>query len=415
MKLTPEQQIENLQRVLDVSLRLAVTTDLDLLLHTIVEASCQALRCDRATIFLYDPENDELYSRVATGMAAIRFSADRGIAGAAAKSRKVVNVIDAYADPRFNPEVDRQTGYRTRSLLTFPLVSLDGGLMGVLQAVNKLNGTFDTNDEELAHALSAQAGVALHRQYLLNESVKKQQLQRDLRIARDIQQAFLPKENPTVPGYELAGWNRPADDTGGDCYDFVPLESGKIALVVADATGHGIGPALVIAEFRALVRAMLSITEDLPRIVARVNALLSADMMEGRFVTTFIGILDPQRHRVEYCSCGQGPILLLRGDKGEWRSATEPPLGVDLGVPPDPPAAFDFLPGDALILLTDGFYEAMNAQGEQFGEERVLEILTESGHPRLVNLIDRLQAAVSAFNTTSQADDLTAVLVRRTP
>lgn len=407
------QQIENLQRVLDVSLRLAATTDLDLLLHTIVETSCQALRCDRATIFLYDRVEDELYSRVATGMAAIRFPATRGIAGAAAQSRKVVNVADAYEDPRFNAEIDRQTGYRTRSLLTFPLISLDGSLMGVLQAVNKLEGAFDTNDEELARALSAQAGVALHRQHLLNETAKKQQLQRDLRLARDIQQGFLPKTNPTAPGYEIAGWNRPADDTGGDCYDFIPLANGKIALVVADATGHGIGPALVIAEFRALVRAMLSVTDDLPGIVARVNALLSADMMDGRFVTTFFGILDPAAHRIDYCSCGQGPILFVHGGAGEWRPATEPPLGVELGLPPQPAESFTFAPGDALVLLTDGFYEAMNVRGEQFGEERILSTFVSAVQEPLTTTIDRLQAAVAEHNAGNQADDLTAVLVRR--
>lgn len=409
------QQIENLQRVLDVSLRLAATTDLDLLLHTIVETSCQALRCDRATIFLYDAAADELYSRVATGMAAIRFPAGRGIAGAAAQSRKVVNVADAYEDPRFNADIDRRTGYRTRSLLTFPLISLEGDLMGVLQAVNKLDGVFDANDEELARALSAQAGVALHRQHLLNESLKKQQLQRDLRIARDIQQAFLPKTNPNVPGYELAGWNRPADDTGGDCYDFIPLLDGKLAVILADATGHGIGPALVIAEFRALVRAMLSVTEDLPGIVSRVNALLSADMMEGRFVTTFFGILDPTAHRVDYCSCGQGPILFVRGAEGEWRMATEPPLGVDLGLPPQPAESFEFHPGDALILLTDGFYEAMNSEGEQFGEDRILDTFRATSGESLATVIDRMQSAVGEFNLGRQADDLTAVLVRRIP
>ncbi|MBL8879420.1 MAG: SpoIIE family protein phosphatase [Phycisphaerales bacterium] len=412
---TIEQQIENLQRVLDVSLRLAATTDLDLLLHTIVETSCQALRCDRATIFLYDATEDELYSRVATGMAAIRFAATRGIAGAAAQSRQVVNVADAYEDPRFNAEIDRQTGYRTRSLLTFPLISHEGGLMGVLQAVNKLEGAFDANDEELARALSAQAGVALHRQHLLNETAKKQQLQRDLRIARDIQQAFLPKENPAAPGYEIAGWNRPADDTGGDCYDFIPLSSGKIALVLADATGHGIGPALVIAEFRALVRAMLSVTNDLPGIVSRVNKLLSADMMDGRFVTTFFGILDPVAHRVDYCSCGQGPILFVRRGAGEWRPATEPPLGVDHGLPPQPAAMFSFEPGDALVLLTDGFYEAMNSRGDLFGEERVLATFSSAEREPLTTVIERLQAAVAEHNASNQTDDLTAVLVRRRP
>jgi phosphoserine phosphatase RsbU/P len=406
------RQIEKLRRILDVARQMADTTDLNALLHTIVSATCQVLDCERATIFLYEAATNELYSRVATGAEVIRFPATRGIAGTAAQQRTLVNVPDAYADPRFNPEIDKQTGFRTRNLLTFPLESYSGELMGVLQALNKVAGPFGAEDEDLARVLSAQAGVALHRWRLLEEYAEKQRMARDLEIARSIQQSLFPKEDPVVPGYEVTGWSRPADETGGDCYDFIPLDDGRLAVFLADATGHGIGSALVIAQCRALLRAMLSVATDIATVATRVNRLLAQDLHGDRFVTAFIGVLDPREHRLDYVSAGQGPILWILKAATEVRSAS----GLPLAVIADMKYAgvrLDFSPGDTLALLTDGFYEA-SAHDEQFGDDRVLEVLRQHAGQPVADIIAPLYQAVCDFTGGGvQADDLTAVLVRR--
>ena len=407
------RQIEKLRRILDVARQMAATTDLDALLGMIVQATCQVLDCERATIFLYEPESSELYSRVATGAESIRFPADLGIAGAAARDRTVVNVPDAYADQRFNPEIDKRTGFHTHNLLTFPLENLDGDLMGVLQALNKVGRPFDAQDEDLARVLSAQAGVALHRGRLLEEFAEKQRMARDLEIARTIQQALLPDKDPVIDGYEIAGWNRSADETGGDCYDFIPLERGRLAVLIADATGHGIGAALVIAQCRALVRAMLAITEDVAAAVTSVNRLLTNDLRAGSFVTAFVGILDPRRHRLEYVAAGQGPLLLLTSAGVESRGATGLPLGVIEDVQYDA-GRFDFSPNSHLVLLTDGFYEAATAEMDFFGEQRVIEFIRQNPATPLPTLIQDLYERINDFVTgRPQADDLTAVLIRR--
>jgi sigma-B regulation protein RsbU (phosphoserine phosphatase) len=408
-----DRQIENLRRVLDITRQMAVTFDLTQLLSMIVDATCQVLDCERATIFLYDRATRELTSRVATGGESIRFPSDRGIAGAAAQQRAIVNVPDAYADERFNPEIDKQTGFHTRSLLTFPLENLDGELMGVLQALNKSDGAFSAGDEELARVLSAQAGVALHRYFLLEEYAEKQRMAHDLELARDIQQALFPKRGPTIPGYEVAGWNCSADETGGDCYDFIPLDDGRHAFLLADATGHGIGAALVIAQCRSLVRAMLSVTKDLSALTARVNQILCHDLMDDRFVTAFVGVLDPQRHRLEYLAAGQGPLLFASTAGVETRSASGLPLAIleDLTLEVE---HFDFAPGATAVLLTDGFYEAADQCGAQFGEERVIGFLRENSRLPLDSLIQRLHAEICQFcRQRAQADDLTAILIRR--
>lgn len=409
------RETAQLRRILDVTRLMATTTDLDALLRVIVDTTCEVLDCERATVFLYDPERDELFSRVAKDATGIRFPADRGIAGLAAMERTVVNVPEAYADSRFNADVDRKTGFRTRNLLTFPLENLDGHLMGVLQALNKRGGPFDEDDEELAHLLSAQAGVALDRGRLLEEYADKQRIERDLDIARGIQASLFPEILPSVPGYEIAGWNKPADECGGDTYDLLKLPDGRLLIALADATGHGIGPALVIAQFHALVRGMAQLSTGIADIANAVNTVLIQDLSEERFVTAFLGILDAERHELEYVSAGQAPLVHICAKSGQVdvRASTGVPFAVIEGIQFET-NRFNFGPGDLLLLLTDGFYEAPNLRDELYGETRILEIVRREMMTPLQALIAGIHQQLEKFVAgRKQADDLTAVLVRR--
>lgn len=410
----PRIQIEKLRQVLEVTREMGATTDLDLLLHLIIAAARRVLSCERVSIFLMDHARNELYSRVTTTGEEIRFPADAGIAGAAARERRVINVPDAYADPRFNRDVDRSTGFRTTSLLTFPLENSEGGLVGVMQTLNKVGGPFDADDEDLGRVLSAQAGVALHRWFLLRAYAEKQRQDRELELAREIQQELFPDADPVVAGYQVAGWNEPADRTGGDCYDFFTLDDGRLVVLLADATGHGIGAALVIAQCRSIIRAMLSVTHDLRQIAMAVNRILCEDLADGRFVTAFLGILDASRHEMVYMSAGQGPVLFVESSGAVVsRPAEDPPLAVieDFagGV-----AKFQFSPGSTLLVATDGFFEAMNGASEQFGSHRVIEHFVAARHDDPRAFLEGLHRSVVAFSGTQrQADDLTAVIIRR--
>ena len=409
----PIRQIERLRRILDVSRGMAATVDLDSLLTMIINAARDVLDCERGTVFLYDAKTRELYSKVATGVDEIRFPADAGIAGSAAQSRRIVNVPDAYADSRFNRDVDKQTGFRTHSILSIPLENLEEQLIGVLQVLNKRGGAFDESDEDLAATLGAQAGVALHRGRLLEEYAEKQRISRDLHIARTIQQAYLPKAAPQLEGYEIAAWNRSADETGGDCYDFIPMCDGRLAVFFADATGHGIGAALIVAQCRSLLRALLSVSTDIADIAARVNDLLEQDISEGRFVTAFIGAIDSAAHRIDYVSAGQAPLLIYRDGEVETRQATALPLAVM----PDEDfeqASIEMSPGTLFVLLTDGFYEAPDPNGALFGDDRVVNMIKQHASAPVPDLITGLYERVLAFSQNArQADDLTAVLIRR--
>jgi len=405
----------DLQKVLEITRLMAATIDLDELLRLIIDRSIELLEAERATLFLYEPDAGELVSRIATGSAEIRIPADKGIAGATVHTGRTINVPDAYADERFNPEVDRQTGFRTRSILSVPLQDHQGQLVGVLQVINKRDGTFIEQDISLAETLAAQAGVLLQRARLIEHFLQKQEMERAMKIARDIQRGLLPAKSPDICGFDVAGFSEPADDTGGDTYDFLPLPDGRWMLAVADASGHGIGPALVIAETRAMLRAISIQGGEIPAVLGTANTLLTRDL-NGRFVTCFLGLLDPLASSLDYAAAGHGPLLFYNRTRDEFTEtpATALPLGILAEEDFADVVCHQFEGGDFAVITTDGFFEANGPTDEQFGVPRMLEILRRDRDLPAAEMIDHLHAAVVEFTEGQpQADDLTAIIIRR--
>jgi len=411
-----EKKVHDIQKVLEISRSLAAANDLDSLLTLIIERSMELLDAERATLFLYEPENNELVSHIAAGVDEIRVPADRGISGATVKSGSTINVPDVYAYRRFNPQVDRTTGFRTRSILSVPLWDYEASLVGVLQAVNKRGGPFGEYDITLAETLAAQAGVAIQRARLIGHYIEKQQMERAMQIARDIQQGLLPNSAPQIDGFDVAGFSAPADATGGDTYDFLPLPNGRWMIIVADASGHGVGPALVIAETRAMLRAVCLQQPDISAVLQIVNRLLIADLHEARFVTCFFALLDPPAGRMTFASAGHGPMIFYDRKADEFRqvAATTLPLGVMEQMSFDRTISHEFSSGDFAVIMTDGFFEAVNDAGDQFGIERMIKRFRRDRDLPAAEMIAGLHKAVTEFTGRSaQADDLTAIVIRR--
>jgi len=286
----------------------------------------------------------------------------------------------------------------------------------VLEVINKRSGGFGEYDISLAETLAAQAGVVIQRARLIEQYVQKQRMDKSLEIARDIQRGLLPKADPTVAGFDIAAFSEPADETGGDIYDFFPISDGRLAVVVADATGHGIGPALVIAETRAMLRALSGQTGDVPLVMGTVNDLLTEDLDSGRFVTCFLGVLNPAASCLTFASAGHGPIVFYNRDADSFAelAATAVPLGILDGVDFKDTVARKLKKGDLAVILTDGLFEAVNAAGEQFGIGRICDIIRAGRDLPAREMIARIRAAVAEWaGDLPQADDLTAVIIRR--
>jgi phosphoserine phosphatase len=405
-----------LRSVLEVTRKLSAPFDLDTMLTEVVDAAREVLDADRGTVFLYDENSNELVVRVATKLGSIRIPADKGIVGESAMSRKLINVADCYADERFNRAIDRETGYRSRCMLTIPLIGFEDTLVGVLQILNKNSGVFDEQDEFIASALAAQAAVVLHRARLIESMIATERLDREITVARDVQMGTLPKEMPKISGYGFAGAFSPTDQTGGDLYDFVPLSDERLFLLMGDATGHGIGPALSATQVRAMLRIALRLGADLDDVFVNINDQLVEDLPEDRFVTAFFGLLDAKSHTVRFHSAGQGPIMHYRAAecRYDWHEPSTFPLGYMAQKEPGPGASVSLEPGDILGLISDGIYEYENEVGLQFGQKGIRSVIDAMPGGKAQELVPAIMHAARMHGGSApQADDITIVLVRR--
>ena len=406
-----------LEKVLEITRELARPLDLNTLLAKVVDAALVILDAERGTVFLYYAQADVQISRVATGSGELRIPANRGFAGECVKTRHIVSVPDAYADARFNPDIDKSTGYKTRCILTIPLIGHDEAMVGVLQVLNKRTGAFDDDDEGVATALAASCAVAIQRMRLLEDLLAKQRMERELEVARDIQTRVLPKTMPKLQGYEVAGWSRAADQTGGDIYDVIAKE-GSVMLLLGDATGHGIGPALSVTQVRAMLRMAVRLGAGLDDAFRHINDQLSDDLSSNRFVTAFLGVLDTSSHNLTYHAGGQGPILHYYAARGEasLAAATTLPMGMMPIFKPTAARVSLVEPGDVVAAITDGIYEYENHAGTMFGEQRVVGLIREEAGSSAERILQRIVDEVTAFaDGAPQNDDMTLVILKRLP
>jgi phosphoserine phosphatase len=404
-----------MEAILAVTSKLAAPFDLMTMLSEVVSAAKQVLKADRGSVWLYDSVADELVLEIATGIAPVRVPANAGLAGACASTRRIINVPDCYADERFNRDVDRRSNYRTRCMLTLPLVDHKDVLVGVMQVLNKADGVFDESDEVLATALAAQCAVALQRVRMTEAVIEGEKMRQELEMARVVQMSTLPAVMPTIPGYDLFGTSRPASLTGGDTFDLSVIDQGLLT-VLGDATGHGIAPALSVTQMHAMLRMAFRLGADLETAFMQVNNQLADTLAADRFITAFIGLLDVTTHRMRFHSGGQAPILHFQA--ATEQCARHGPTSFPLAAMPlsslRPAVNLDLMPGDILALLSDGIYEYQNDQGEQFGESRVEEILRARHDLPMAELSATLLDAVNAFaRGAPQEDDITIVLVKR--
>jgi len=305
--------------------------------------------------------------------------------------------VTLYTMMRFQNSPAQSDALPTAAYFIYAAVILTGGILAAV----------------VAGRIRTHVAAAL-REAELNS--KLEQVNHDLDIARSIQQDLLPAESPKLEDFEVAGWNEPANQTGGDYFDWQSLPDGRLAISLGDATGHGIGPALVSALCRAYARASLAVDKEHHQVLDRLNRLLADDLSANRFVTFALVFLDPVRSEVEVLSAGHGPILWYKHATHEVENleAQGIPLGMIAGVNYEQAPVRKLAPNDMIVLVTDGFYEWENASGQEFGLHRLESVILQSNNCSAEELISRLRASVEDFcGGTEQKDDLTAVVLKR--
>lgn len=283
---------------------------------------------------------------------------------------------------------------------------------GVIIALTGLAGMFVAGQVR-AHVREAADEAAAHERAERNVA----DMERDLSVASDIQRGLLPTRPPSLAGFDITGMNRPADQTGGDYYDWQSLPDGRLAVAIADVTGHGIGPALVRAVCRACARASTSASPDPAALVTRLNDLLHGDLPGDRFITFVVAVLD-EGGGAQLVSAGHGPTLLYRAATGEITQfgGDGIPLGINPGEEYEPATSMSLDKGDVLPMLTDGFFESVRpAGGEGFGIPRLRDALRAAAPVDAQGILRSIDQAVKVFcQGAPQSGDMTAIVIKRT-
>ena len=330
-----------------------------------------------------------------------------------AEARPVLAVLSApLAVAELPPGPVRERLADSRMALVVPL-STGQTTEGFLAVGERVSGLpFTEEDREFAQTLARQAVAALESVRLHRLGLEQQRRDREMQIAREIQQSLFPHACPETPGFELAALSEPCQEVGGDHYDFIPLEGGRLALAVADVSGKGAPASILMASVHASLRAMAGSSPP-AALMGRLNRFLRASTQENKYVTLFYAELDPGARRVVYVNGGHVPPCRV-GFDGECERllAGGPALGLLEGA--DYEAGETALrPGDVLAVVTDGVTEAASPEDREFGEEGLLRVLRAHRGQGARAVLNALVSSVHTWaGPAGCADDLTALVVK---
>ena len=406
------RSIERLHRILEASKLLNSTLDLQELTRIILRIVREEVGIDRCTVFVVDTERRQLRSIVAQDVEnEIILPIGKGIAGAVASNGEVIDIPDAYADPRFDSRFDPILGYRTNDIYCMPIVNRNGTVVGVLELLNRANN-LTTDDIDFLSGVSVHVGLALENAWLHREMVEKRKIERELDLARDIQRNFYPHLPEGIGGVQIAASSLMCEAVGGDYIDYFPLTDGRFIIMLGDVSGKGIGAALVMTSLHATCRALVRHIHGLEKISGILNETLVETTGPGTFVTLMIVLVDPNKHRIHYICAGHNPILHVdcTGMAKYIDRGGGPPVGLFAGLAYTREIV-EVEPGSAIVVYTDGVSEAENAEREQFGPERLASVVAEYHAKDAPDIHQEIRTALAGFVQDNPASDDSTMIV----
>jgi sigma-B regulation protein RsbU (phosphoserine phosphatase) len=302
-----------------------------------------------------------------------------------------------------------------------PLAVRDKLLGFISLGPKKSEEPFTGSDLRLLKSVANQTGLALENAQLMaaitEEVAHRERLNREVEIAREVQERLFPQELPAIAGLDYFGACRPALGVGGDYYDFLALPGGQLGLAMGDVSGKGIGAALLMASLQASLRSEAARAPDhLAPVVSNVNRLVYQASTSNRYATFFYAQYDPARHELTYVNAGHNPPMLFRKNGQEWQATRLTAGGTVVGLLESFPyeqETITLAPGDLLVAFTDGISEAMNPSDEEWGEERFAEAVKSLAGMKARDMLEHLMSAADAFAAgAKQHDDMTLVVMR---
>jgi sigma-B regulation protein RsbU (phosphoserine phosphatase) len=400
-----------------VGIALLGSTSFEETLQILASLVFEAVPAERCVIMLRDEDNHE---KLKIEVAKVRGSKEvvdevrisRTVMDEVTKNGKAVLTSDAQHDPRFASQTMALLGIR--SVLAVPL-SVGTEVFGLIYADSPTYETTFTEEHlNILTTLASVASIRVENARLTEERFERERLEHELQLASEIQQRLQPSSPPIVEGYDLQGVSFSCYEVGGDYYDFIPRCDGKLLVALGDVSGKGTAAALLMSSLHAAMHAQVAANSTLLQTINAVNQYLAQNTPTNRFVTLFLAELDSETGMMNFINAGHNPPLIAHVDgRVEQLASGGFPLGIM------PMAEYEvgqtrLLNGEALVIYSDGVSEANNLKGEEFGVERLEEVVKKNLGASAAGLRDKVESALSSFTQTAPAgDDITLVIVKR--
>jgi len=411
--------VQELSTLNDLSRAIGASLHSEEVMQTIISRSLKAVNAEQGVVTLVDrKKNNSGGFRANTLVRAAgsnvgptgSFHATQALLGWMQLNKQPLSIADTATDARFSGVA---WDANTRSVLCVPLL-IKSELTGVLTVYNKKNAQqFDADDERLLTIIASQSAQIVDNARLYEEEKALSKIREQVRLTAAIQAHLLPHAAPQIDGYEIAGRSVAAQEMGGDYFDYIALDNGAWSIALGDVSGKGLPVSLLMANVQGVIRLLSSLNIEPAEVMSRANGLLCHSTPPEKFVTFFYSVLDPRTHRLAYANAGHAPTLHFQGG-GVSRLVTR---GAVLGMIETlvyPQDAVTLAPGDVVIIYSDGVTEAVDAGDNEFGEERLIDVVTRH---RRASAADILEALFDASETHQfnqpQHDDTTAVVIKR--
>lgn len=399
-----------------VGITLLASSTLDECLEQIVSLVFEAVPADRCLLMMRDEASEDLRVAVA------RLRDRVGEVGEIRVSRNVMDEVvirgksvltsDAQHDPRFASGTMVLQGIR--SVLAVPL-GVSEKVFGIIYADSPMaEGRFTEDHLKLLTTLASVAAIRVENARLTEARFQQERLERELQLAMEIQQRFQPTASPQVPGYEFQGISFPCYEIGGDYYDFIQRDDGRLVIALGDVSGKGTAAALLMSSLHAAIHAQTGSHDTIVETISAVNKYLAENIPPNRFVTLFYAELDPESGALSFLNAGHNPPLIVHAAGTVEQLASG---GLPLGIKADADyreGRTHMQMGDVLVIYSDGVTEAASPSGEEFGPTRLYEVVSRNVDASAAGIRDRIESALTKFSQgTKAADDITLVIVKR--
>ncbi|NIR50896.1 SpoIIE family protein phosphatase [candidate division KSB1 bacterium] len=414
-----KKTVEDLWTINNLARIISSTMPVKEILDKVVAASLKAVNAQQGTISLLNYDQDEkkgdqfktLIRKVDTISPVGKLRLNEELSDRMIKDRQPLIINDVAEDKTFRDA--QPLSQNIRSILSVPLLC-KGELIGVVNVFNKKEDGFSKEDQRLLSIIASQSAQVIENARLYEEEKRLRRIQHELEMARDIQQGLIPKVLPATEHLDIASYFNPAEQVGGDYFDYFNIDTNKTGFVMADVSGHGTSAALVMTMVKGIVHAIVHEFDSPHQILAEINSILTHIGPKDKFITMMFMMIDWKKKKLYYSNAGHNPLLFH--DHRSKKSELIVLKGPALGIAPDPKyqdKEMSVNSGDLIFIYTDGIIEAFDGRGDMFEEKRLLKAVNDSGSKDAAAVIEHVRSTLLKFTEKApQSDDIAMIAVK---